>query len=154
KYKIGLTDAQQQGHLLCIGDRAASTQAIIEPALTEGETGLRSLLFVDTDGQLSEKTRHLGHWGTIYRFDLHQPSSVCYNPLGYIRSVEEAKAFSVGWLANTEGIHDELTALHLLLTATVLHVVQSEPQAPLVRLSDILSTTSIATLRTLLLESP
>jgi len=82
-------------------------------------------------------------------------ASTHYNPLAHIHSQEDAEDLAACWTENTglsrEPYYNQIA--HLLLTAAVLHTVDTEPDAPFSRLADLLSRTTFDQVRTILTKS-
>jgi type IV secretion system protein VirD4 len=138
---VSLSQNQQEQHVLVIGPTGQGKSSnIIIPGLLR-EYGQRSAFVIDPKSELHRLTagavaRHL----QVLRFAPTDPgASHTYNPLAYIRSMDDAQDVARAWLDNTgrnqanpffdrnaEGI----------ITAIVLHITQTEPNAQFSRIAD------------------
>jgi type IV secretion system protein VirD4 len=139
---VGLTYRQQESHvLLCAPTGKGKTSSIILPGLLR-EDGMRNLVINDVKGELVSKT--LGALQQHYTCCLFSPTRVTeshrYNPLCHVHSMEDAEDLARCIVENTGTSAEPFwdNAARLLLTATILHLHTSEPQAPLSRITDLL----------------
>ncbi len=139
---LGLTHRQQESHvLLCAPTGKGKTSSIILPGLLR-EDGTRNLVINDVKGELVSKT--LGALQQHYTCCLFSPTRVTeshrYNPLCHVRGMEDAEDLARCIVENTGTSAEPFwdNAARLLLTATILHLHTSEPQAPLSRIADLL----------------
>ncbi len=136
---------------------AGKSSKIIIPNLLR-ETGARSLFISDVKGELVRITAGaLARYHEIWVFSPMSPErSTGYNPLAFIRSVEDAQEFATCWVKNTGASKDDFwpNTAKKLLTATLLHLRKAEPDAPFSRVADILCTTSYEELKQLFAGSP
>jgi type IV secretion system protein VirD4 len=155
---IALSERQQESHVLLVAPTGkGKTSGIIIPALL-GEFGSRSLFINDTKGELIGKT--IGalaeHHSCFVFAPTHPNHSQYYNPLAHVHTMEDAEDFAESIVFNT-GVSNEPfwnAAAKLLLTATILHLVETEQNPPLSRLADILCRASIPEVKALLITSP
>lgn len=156
--RIGLTEEQQEGHLLILAPTGqGKSSRFIIPALLQ-ERGDRSLFIIDPKSELVPITagavaRHHRCWVFAPEDAEH---SHTYNPLAYIRTQEDAQDFAQCWILNTGQSKDRFwdRSVELLVAAVVLHLRATEPDAPLSRLADILCGLSLEELKVLITTSP
>jgi len=156
KYTIALTERQQESHVLIVaptGKRKSSGFFI--PALLQ-ERGHRSLLINDVKGELYQMCAGaLSRYHDIWVYSPTRPArSHGYNPLAYIETSKDARDFASTWVSNT-GISREAfynVASTVLITALVLHLIDSEREPPLYRLAE-LAIKPLAELKAILLSS-
>lgn len=156
RYTIVLTERQQESHVLFVaptGKRKSS--GFFVPALLQ-ERGHRSLLINDVKGELYQLCAGaLSRYHDIWVYSPTQPAkSNGYNPLMYIKTSKDARDFASTWISNT-GISREAfynVASVVLITALVLHLIDTEHDPPLYRLAD-LSIKPLAELKAILLSS-
>jgi len=122
------------------------------------EQGSRSLFISDVKGELVRKTA-----GAVSRFHdvwvfapMHPQHSHGYNPLAFIRTVEEAQEFARCWVLNTGKSKEDFwpNAAIRLMTATLLHVRAAEPHAPFSRVADMLCRLTYQNMKQTLTTSP
>ena len=127
--------------LLCAPTGKGKTSSIILPGLLR-ENGARNLVINDVKGELVSKT--LGALQQRYACSLFSPTRATeshrYNPLSHVHSMEDAEDLARCIVENTGTSAEPFwdNAARLLLTATILHLHTSEPQAPLSRIADLL----------------
>lgn len=99
---------------------------------------MRNLVINDVKGELVSKT--LGALQQHYTCCLFSPTSHRYNPLCHVHGMEDAENLARCIVENTGTSAEPFwdNAARLLLTATILHLRTSEPQAPLSRIADLL----------------
>jgi len=142
--------------LLIATTGAGKSTGIIIPGILS-ETGRRGIFVNDMKGELYQKTA--GALSLHLPVSLFSPTrpqaSTHYNPLAHIQSQEDAEDLAACWTENTglsrEPYYNQIA--HLLLTAAVLHTVDTEPGAPFSRLADLLSRTTFDQIRTILTKS-
>jgi len=154
---VGVPPRGQLEHVLLVATTGAGkSTGIIIPGLLS-ETGRRGIFVNDMKGELYQKTagalsRHL----PVSLFSPTRPqASVHYNPLAHIHSQEDAEDLAACWTANTGVSREEYynQVAQLLLTAAVLHLVDTEPDAPFSRLADLLSGTTFDQIQSILTNS-
>ena len=155
---IALSERQQESHVLLVAPTGkGETSGIIIPALLR-EFGSRSLFINDMKGELIGKTiGALAEHHTCFVFAPTHPSqSQYYNPLAHVHSMEDAEDLAVSFVSNTGESLESFwnNSAKLLLTATILHLVETEHNPPLSRLADILCEASIPQVKALLITSP
>lgn len=155
---IALSERQQESHVLLVAPTGkGKTSGIIIPALLR-EFGSRSLFINDMKGELIGKTiGALAEHHTCFVFAPTHPSqSQYYNPLAHVHSMEDAEDLAVSFVSNTGESLESFwnNSAKLLLTATILHLVETEHNPPLSRLADILCEASIPQVKALLITSP
>jgi type IV secretion system protein VirD4 len=155
---IGLPERRQESHVLIVaptGKRKSS--GFFVPALLE-ERGHRSLFINDVKDELYPLTAGaMSQDHTILLFSPTRPTySNRYNPLAHISTSKEARDFAAAWVSNTGLSQEEFynTASRTLITALVLHLVDTEKQPPFSRLADVVSVTALEEIKLLLLSSP
>jgi len=156
--EVSLSEDQQQANVLLVGPTGAGkTVRIITPNLLR-EQGGRSLVIPDVKGELLRLTAGcVAQQHEVWIFDPQHPKrSDGYNPLAFIRSIEDAQEFARCWVANTGHSPEDYwnkVARHLL-TWTLLHLKTAEPQAPFSRVSDILCELPYEDLKRVLTTTP
>jgi type IV secretory pathway TraG/TraD family ATPase VirD4 len=155
---IALSERQEESHVLLVAPTGkGKTSGIIIPALLR-EFGSRSLFINDMKGELIGKTiGALAEHHTCFVFAPTHPSqSQYYNPLAHVHSMEDAEDLAVSFVSNTGESLESFwnNSAKLLLTATILHLVETEHNPPLSRLADILCEASIPQVKALLITSP
>jgi type IV secretory pathway TraG/TraD family ATPase VirD4 len=155
---LGLTHRQQESHvLLCAPTGKGKTSSIILPGLLR-EDGTRNLVINDVKGELVSKT--LGALQQRYTCWLFSPTRVTeshrYNPLCHVHGMEDAEDLAHCIVENTGTSAEPFwdNAARLLLTATILHLRASEPQAPLSRMADLLCGMSLDEIVQEMMKSP
>src|SRR5450631_4140027 len=157
RYPVALSERQQESHILIVaptGKRKSSGFFI--PALL-GERGHRSMIINDLKGELFALTA--GAVARYHRVQLFAPThperSNGYNPLSHVQTSKEARDFATSWVANTGLSREEFynSASRVLITASVLHLVDTQPGAPLVTLAELLSSNTLDSMKALLLNS-
>jgi type IV secretion system protein VirD4 len=158
RYTIALTEQQQESHVLVIaptGKRKSS--GIFIPALLAGERGHRSMLVNDVKGELYELCAGVvSRYHDVLLFSPTKPGrSNCYNPLAHIKTSKEARDFARAWVENTGVSREEFynEASRNLITAMVLHLIDTETHPALSRLADLIATRSLEEIKILLLAS-
>ena len=157
RHAIALTERQQESHILIVaptGKRKSS--GFFVPALL-GERGHRSMIVNDLKGELFALTA--GAVSRYHKVQLFSPThperSNGYNPLSHIRTSKQARDFATSWVENT-GLSREVfynNASMVLIVASVLHLIDTEPGAPLAKLAELLSSNTLDSMKTLLLNS-
>lgn len=155
---VALSEVQQQSHVLIVGPTGqGKTAQVIIPGLLN-EPGTRSLFVIDPKNELVAKTAGaVSQRHRCWFFAPTQPQqSHYYNPLAHIRTMEDAQDFAACWVANTGKSRDPFwdRNTELLITAAVLHLRETEPDAPLSRLADLLAGQSYQQIRALFAGSP
>jgi type IV secretion system protein VirD4 len=155
---IALTAERQEYHVMVIAPTGkGKTAGIFLPALLR-EYGTRSLLINDTKGELVEKAMGaLAQHHACFIFAPSRPeSSHYYNPLAHIHFMEDAEDLANSIVMNTGKSREPFwnNAPQLLLTAAILHLVETETDPPLSRLADVLTESTLPELKALLLTSP
>ena len=155
---IALSERQQESHVLLVAPTGrGKTSGIIIPALLR-EFGSRSLFINDMKGELIGKTiGALAEHHTCFVFaPTHPAHSQYYNPLAHVHSMEDAEDLAESFVSNTGESQESFwnNSAKLLLTATILHLVETERNPPLSRLADILCEASIPQVKALLITSP
>jgi type IV secretion system protein VirD4 len=158
RHRIGLTERKQQSHVLLIAPTGkGKTSGVIIPGLLR-EYGHRSLFINDIKGELIDKTASaLSAYMPVHVFQPTRPEqSLCYNPLAFVHSMEDAEDLATVFVENSGKSAEQFwnAAAKLLLTATILHIRDTEPEAPLCRISDLLTSSDLESVKALLLESP
>ena len=154
---VGVPPLGQQEHVLLIATTGAGkSTGIIIPGLLS-ETGRRGIFVNDMKGELYQKTAGaLSQHLPVSLFSPTRPqASVHYNPLAHIHSQEDAEDLAACWTANTGVSREEYynQVAQLLLTAAVLHLVDTEADAPFSRLADLLSGTTFDQIQSILTNS-
>ena len=132
------------------------TSRLIQPNLLR-ERGDRGVLINDTKGELYTSCGGMlsQRMPVLVFAPHHLDISVHYNPLAHVRSEKDAEDLAQAWVENT-GVSTQTfwndTAV-LLIQAFIMHLSDTEPNAPFSRLADLLGTTSIAQIRTVLTGS-
>ncbi len=155
---VALNERQQESHVLLVAPTGkGKTSGIIIPSLLR-EFGSRSLFINDMKGELIGKTiGSLAEHHTCFVFAPTHPSqSQYYNPLAHVHSMEDAEDLAESFVSNTGRSQESFwnNSAKLLLTATILHLVETELNPPLSRLADILCEASIPEVKALLITSP
>lgn len=146
---IALNEEIQHAHVLFVAPTGSGkTRLLIVPNLLR-EEGKRSLFVADLkDNKLYTLTA-----GAVARYydlrvfaPLRPRLSHGYNPLAHIHTVADAQDFADCWVNNTGLSKEEfwLTSSKLLITAVVLHLRHTEPDAPFSRLADIVTSSTKA----------
>lgn len=158
-YPVGLTDKQQESHMLvCAPSGKGKTACIIIPGLLQ-EDGHRSLFINDIKRELINLCMgalQAKGYTCLVLSPTRPEESHRYNPLMHVASMEDAEALAECLVSNT-GTSDEPfwnNAAKLLLTATILHLRTADPQAPLSSLTDILCGNSMTDMMHIILNSP
>lgn len=156
---FNLSQQQQENHLLLVAPSGkGKTSSIIIPALL-AEEGERSLFINDVKHELIDKTAGaIARHHVTYVFSPTRPQeSDGYNPLAHIEDMNDARAIADAIIRNTSGESTERfwdDATRLLLVATMMHLHDVEPDAPLSRLADILCENNLDAIADLLCNSP
>ena len=154
---IALTEKQQESHVLIVapsGKRKSSGFFI--PALLQ-ERGHRSLIINDVKDELYRLTAGaVSRYHQVFVFSPTRPErSNGYNPLAHISTSKEARDFARTWVENT-GVSAEAfynDAAKNLITAGVLHLIDTEAAPALAQLADLLATKTLDEIKTILLAS-
>jgi type IV secretory pathway TraG/TraD family ATPase VirD4 len=157
--EIFLLEEQQEGHVLIVAPtKRGKTAGIIIPNLL-AEHGSRSLLINDVKHELIDKCiGAVAHYHDCYVFaPTRTAESTRYNPLAHVspESLSDARNVAECIVRNTGSSKEPFwdNAARLLLTAAVLHLRATEPEAPFSRLADI-CTKSLAEVSELIASSP
>ncbi len=155
---ISLTEQQQESNVLLTAPiGAGKTARVIIPNLLE-ERGSRSLFISDVKGELVRLTAgRVSQFHDVWVFSPLKPQeSEGYNPLAFMRSVEDAQEFARCWVANTGKSKEAFwpNSAIKLMTATLLHLRAAEPDAPFSRVADILCTMPYEQMKRTLTTSP
>ncbi len=156
--EVSLSEEQQEANVFLVGPTGAGkTARIITPNLLR-EQGSRSLVIPDVKGELLRLTAGgVAQQHEVWVFDPQHPGrSEGYNPLAFIRGIEDAQEFARCWVANTGHSPEEYwskVARHLL-TWTMMHLHVAEPQAPFSRVADILCGLPYESLKRVLTTTP
>jgi type IV secretion system protein VirD4 len=139
---MSLSERQQEQHVMIIGPTGrGKSSGIIIPGLL-CELGTRSLFILDLKEELFRITAGaVAQEHDLWLFAPGQPGqSMIYNPLKLINSQEDAQRLARTWIVNTGESKEEFwdRSAELLIVATVLHLRDVEPDAPLSRLADLL----------------
>ncbi len=158
KMLISLGEEQIENHVLLVAPTGeGKTSRIILPGLLN-EYGSRSLFVIDPKQELVNKTAGaIEQNHIVWEFSPTQPQrSQHYNPLAYIRDLDDARDFAMCWIANTGKSQEPFWDRNseLLITAVVLHLRAAEPQAPFSRLGEIFSGMSFDQIKVMLETSP
>ncbi|GCE09521.1 VirD4-like conjugal transfer protein, CD1115 family [Dictyobacter aurantiacus] len=156
--QLVLKEKQIEEHVLIVGPSGkGKTAGIIAPGILS-ERGNRSLVIIDPKQELVRLTAGaVSQSMQIWLFAPTQPEhSHHYNPLTHISSMEEAEEFATCWVSNTGRSSDPFwdRNTELLITAVVLHLRDTEPNASFSRLADILTGSSFADIEALFEASP
>jgi len=155
---ISLTEQQQESNVLLTAPiGAGKTARVIVPNLFE-EQGHRSLFISDVKGELVRLTAgKVSQSHDVWVFSPVKPQeSEGYNPLAFMRSVEDAQEFARCWVANTGKSKEAFwpNSAIKLMTATLLHLRAAEPDTPFSRVADILCTMPYEEMKRTLTTSP
>ncbi len=155
---ISLDEQQQASNILLTAPIGAGKSArVVIPNLLR-EQGSRSLFISDVKGELVRKTAGaISQFHDVWVFaPMHPQHSQGYNPLAFIRTVEEAQEFARCWVLNTGKSKEDFwpNAAIRLMTAALLHVRAAEPGAPFSRVADILCRLSYQSMKHTLTTSP
>jgi|SRR5579883_769533 len=132
------------------------TSRLVQPNLLQ-EKGDRGLLVNDTKGELYKTCGGvLSLRMSVIVFAPHRLDiSVHYNPLKHVYNERDAEDLARAWVENT-GLSPQPywndTAV-LLIQAFIMHLHDTEPDAPFSRLADLLGATTIAQIHTVLANS-
>lgn len=132
------------------------TSRFVQPNLLL-EKGDRSLLINDTKGELYKTCGGVLslRMPVIVFAPHHLDISVHYNLLMHVHNERDAEDLARAWVENT-GLSPQSywndTAV-LLIQAFIMHLHDTEPDAPFSRLADLLGTTTIAQIHTVLSSS-
>ncbi len=155
---IGIGERRQYEHVAIVGTTGkGKTSLVFLPALLS-EQGRRSLFILDAKsesfpiaaGALAERHQ-------VWRFAPGEPAlSQGYNPLAHIHSFEDAVDFARCWVQNTGESREAFwtNISEQLIAGAALHVRAAEPDAPLARLTELLSELTFQDLRDLFQHSP
>ncbi|HEU5383605.1 MAG TPA: type IV secretory system conjugative DNA transfer family protein [Ktedonobacteraceae bacterium] len=158
KRPLTLKERQLEEHVFIVGPSGkGKTAGVIVPGILS-ERGRRSLVIIDPKQEIVRLTagavaRHM----QIQLFAPTQPErSQRYNPLAFIKTMEDAEDFAACWVSNTGRSSDPFwdRNTELLITAAVLHLRSERPDAPFSALADLLSGTSFDDMDALLASSP
>src|SRR6266699_2727125 len=148
---------QESNVLLTAPIGAGKTARVIVPNLLE-EQGHRSLFISDVKGELVRLTAgKVSQSHDVWVFSPVKPQeSEGYNPLAFMRSVEDAQEFARCWVANTGKSKEAFwpNSAIKLMTATLLHLRAAESDAPFSRVADILCTMPYEEMKRTLTTSP
>ncbi len=150
-YLVALSTRHQESHLLAVAPTGAGkTTRVVIPALlmetgTQGGPGSpkRSMYINDVKGELIQVCAgYLAMHHNVRIFAPTRPDiSLCYNPLAYVDTMEDAEALARCWVENTNdtGQRTEFwdDSARMLLTAAILHLKATEQDPPLSRLADL-----------------
>jgi type IV secretion system protein VirD4 len=156
---IFLSEEQQEGHLLIVAPtKRGKTAGVIIPNLL-AERGSRSLLVNDVKHELIDKCiGAVAHYHDCYIFaPTRSAESTRYNPLAHVtpESLSDARNVAECIVRNTGSSKEPFwdNAARLLLTAAVLHLRATEPQAAFSRIADI-CTKSLPEVSDIITKSP
>lgn len=155
---IALSEQQQEEHIFGASPTGGgkSSQFVIPNLLRED--GNRSLFIPDLKDELYDITAGaLARQHQIWRFAPSQPArSHGYNPLAHVKNAMDANILADCWVMNTGKSHEEfwLNSARFLISATVLHLRATEPNAPFSRLADFITQHRFEELKALLPHSP
>lgn len=140
---IALNEEMLENHVLMVAPTGAGkTSRVVLPGLLR-EEGHRSLFVIDPKQELVKKSA--GYIAKHHEVWVFAPNDAArshhYNPLTYIKTLDDARDFAMSWIQNTGESKEPFwdRAAELLITATVLHLRTCEPEAPFSRLADIFS---------------
>lgn len=155
---ISLAEQQQESNVLLTAPiGAGKTARVIIPNLLQ-EQGSRSLFISDVKGELVRCTAgRVSQFHDVWVFSPVKPlESEGYNPLAFMRSVEDVQEFARCWVANTGKSKESFwpNSAIKLMTATLLHLRAAEPHAPFSRVADILCTMPYEQMKRTLTTSP
>lgn len=155
---VSLSSRQQEANILLTAPvGSGKTSRVIIPNLLR-ERGSRSLFISDVKGELLKITA-----GTVSQshevlvFAPGRPKeSHGYNPLAHVKTVEDAQDLAQCWVSNTGWNPDVFwpNMAKKLMVAVVLHLKETEPDAPFARVAGLLCSTSYDELKATLTESP
>jgi type IV secretion system protein VirD4 len=141
--QIALTEAQQENHVLLVAPTGrGKTAGIVIPNILN-ERGNRSLLVNDVKHELIEKCiSAVAQYHDCYIIAPTKPGeSNGYNPLAHVTPESQGDARSVAeCIVRNTGVSKEPfwdNAARLLLTAVILHLRATEPEAAFSRIADI-----------------
>jgi type IV secretion system protein VirD4 len=144
RMQIALDENRQEGHVLVVAPtQRGKTASIIIPNLLN-ERGKRSLVINDVKHELIDLT--IGALAERHTCYILSPTRAAesngYNPLAHVvpESLSDSRNLAECIVKNTGSSGKEPfwdNAARLLLTATILHLRVTEPQAPFSRLADI-----------------
>ncbi len=156
--QIALSEQQQEEHILLTAPTGSGKSSLeVIPNLLR-EEGSRSLFIADLKNELYRITAGaIAQHHQIWWFNPARPSiSHSYNPLAYVRDAMDASMLAKAWVSNTGESSDPFWSLcaEYLITAIVLHLRATEPDAAFSRVHDILMQESFEALRDELIHSP
>ena len=141
---LTLDERRLEEHVLLDGTSGKGKSSLFIIPNILREEGARSLFITDPKPELFDKCAGaLSKRG--FECWIFAPTregaatSQAYNPLEHIEDIEDARDFARCWVRNTGESKEEFwnSTAELLITAVVMHVRKSEPDAPLSRLADI-----------------
>jgi type IV secretion system protein VirD4 len=156
---MALSEKQQEEHLLIVAPTGSGKSSLeIIPNLLR-EQGSRSLFIADLKNELYRITAGaLARSHQVWWFNPTRPQrSHGYNPLAYVKDAMDANMLADCWVKNTgESEKDPFwsTCARHLISAIILHLRATEPDAPFSRLADYILEHSFEELKDLLANSP
>lgn len=150
---ISLTEEQQWEHVLLTAPTGQGKSSLIFIPNLLRERGNRSLFVADLKDELFQTTAGcVAKYHAVKIFaPTHPAISQCYNPLLQIKGVEDAQDLADCWVQNTGESKEPFwsTCARQLISAVAIHLHDTEPDAPFIRLVDII-TSSYQNIKTIL----
>ena len=140
---ISLSEEQQWEHILLTAPTGRGKSSLIFITNLLREQGNRSLFIADLKDELYKTTAGcIAQRQIVKVFAPTNPAiSQFYNPLRQIRGVEDAQDLADCWVQNTGESKEPFwsTCARQLISATAIHLHDTEPNAPFTRLVDIVT---------------
>jgi len=140
---ISLTEEQQWEHVLLTAPTGRGKSSLIFIPNLLREQGNRSLFVADLKDELFKTTAGcIAQHHTVKIFAPRNPVlSQFYNPLQQIKDVEDAQDLADCWVQNTGEGKEPFwaTCARQLISATAIHLHETEPGAPFTRLVEIIT---------------